>query len=117
MDIYATRIVSTNRVGLFMDLKDIIKALKSFEQGSIQWRMHLTYNVERKKPMFLFSTHAVPIQAPYDFLVITIPRQDGMVCNNIPTSLVLHEYTTEMQGVDVANQICISYSSQIRNHK
>jgi hypothetical protein len=50
--------------------------------------------------VLLLSTHAPPITAgnPWDCIV---PRWDGATRPDIPTSLVLQEYTTNMRGVDV----------------
>jgi hypothetical protein len=70
-----------------------------------------------KKPVLLISTHAWPIQPPYDRTIVTVPRRNGVVRENIQTSPVLYEYTTDMRGVDVANQLRASYSSQARSHK
>jgi hypothetical protein len=49
--------------------------------------------------------------------IVEVPRRNGAVKENIPTSHVLLEYTTFMRGVDVANQLHASYSSQTRSHK
>jgi hypothetical protein len=46
-----------------------------------------------------------------------VPRRNGAVRENIPTSPMLVEYTTFMRGVDVADQLRASYSSQIWSHK
>jgi hypothetical protein len=40
-----------------------------------------------------------------------VPRRNGAVRENIPTSPMLVEYTTFMRGVDVADQLQASYSS------
>jgi hypothetical protein len=47
----------------------------------------------------------------------TVPRRNGAVREVVPTSPVLLEYTTFMRGVDVADQLRASYSSQSRSHK
>ena len=67
--------------------------------------------------MLLISTHARPIQPPCKRPVIIVPRRNGAVKENIRTSLVLHEYSTDMQGMDVADQLQASYSCQVWNHK
>jgi hypothetical protein len=69
-----------------------------------------------KCPILLLSTHANPIGfpcVPHD----EVPRRNGAVREQIPTSHVLLEYTTFMRGVDVADQLRASYSSQTRSHK
>ena len=48
---------------------------------------------------------------------MTVPRRQGAVRHNVPTSPVLLEYTRYMRGVDVADQLRASYSSQTRSHK
>jgi hypothetical protein len=70
-----------------------------------------------KHHVLLISTHARPIQAPYEKPVVTAPRRQGATRINIQTSLVLLEYTTDMRGVDVADQLRASYSAQVRSHK
>ena len=47
--------------------------------------------------MFLISTHPLPIQAPYEFQVILVPRPQGTIKNSIPNSLFLLEYTIDIQ--------------------
>jgi hypothetical protein len=46
-----------------------------------------------------------------------VPRRNGAVKDMVPTSPMLVEYTTFMRGVDVADQIQASYSSQSCSHK
>jgi hypothetical protein len=70
-----------------------------------------------KRPVLLISTHTRPIQAPYENPVVTVPRRQGATRVNIQTSPVLLEYTTDMRGVDVADQLRASYSAQVRSHK
>jgi uncharacterized short protein YbdD (DUF466 family) len=67
--------------------------------------------------MLLISTYARPIQPPCDKTVITVPHCNGAVRENIQTSPVLHEYTKDMRGMDVADQLQASYSCQMRSHK
>jgi hypothetical protein len=43
--------------------------------------------------------------------------RNGTVREKIPTSPMLVEYTTFMRGVDVADQVRASYSSQNQSHK
>jgi hypothetical protein len=69
-----------------------------------------------KCPILLLSTHALPIGFPCVPLH-KVPRRNGAVREMVPTSPMLLEYTTFMRGVDVADQIRASYSSQSRSHK
>jgi hypothetical protein len=69
-----------------------------------------------KCPVLLISTHANPIGfpcVPRD----EVPRWNGPVREKIPTSPILIEYRTFTRGVDVADQLRASYSSQSRSHK
>jgi hypothetical protein len=66
--------------------------------------------------VLLISTHANPIGfpcVPRD----EVPRWNGPVREKIPTSPILIEYRTFTRGVDVADQLRASYSSQSRSHK
>jgi hypothetical protein len=47
----------------------------------------------------------------------TVPRRNGALCLDIPTSPVLKEYTTNMRGVDVADHLRENYSALTRTHK
>jgi hypothetical protein len=119
--IYATGTMRPNRIGLPTDLKNT-KAFKRSSQGTTKWHMHQSRSIscvmwKDKKPVLLISIHARPIQPPCDRKVITVPRRNGAGRENIQTSLVLHEYTTDMRGVDVADQLLASYSCQVRSHK
>jgi hypothetical protein len=49
--------------------------------------------------------------------ITTVPRRNGPEREIIQTSHVHLEYTTHMQGIDVANQLQVSYSCQTRPHK
>jgi hypothetical protein len=68
-----------------------------------------------KKPVLLLSTYAIPIGYPC-MPVPIVPRRNGAEQENIMTSLVHLEYTTHMRGVDVADQLRTSYSTQNRIH-
>jgi hypothetical protein len=69
-----------------------------------------------KKPVLLLSTHAIRIGYPC-MPVPTVPRRNGAERENIMTLPVYLEYTTHMRGVDVADQLRASYSTQNRTHK
>ena len=119
--IYATGTIHSNRVGLLSALKNT-RAFKNSLQGTTIWRMHdsctISYMVWKdKKLVLLLSTHAMPIQTPCEHRVVSVPRRCGAVREMIPTSLVLRDYTTFMQGMDVADQLCASYSCQVRSHE
>jgi hypothetical protein len=47
----------------------------------------------------------------------TVPHHNGAIREGIPTSLVHLEYTTQMRGVDVADQLQSNYSCHVRTHK
>jgi hypothetical protein len=46
-----------------------------------------------------------------------MPQRNGTVQEFIGTSPMLCEYTTYMRGIDVADQLRVSYSFQTRSHK
>jgi hypothetical protein len=111
----------TNRIGLPTNLKNT-KAFRRSSQGTTKWQMHRSRSIscvmwKDKKPVLPISTHARPIQLPCEKPITTIPRCNGAVRENIQTSPVLHEYTTDMRGIDVADQLWASYSCQVRSHK
>ena len=60
-----------------------------------------------KKPVVIISSHAVPIQFPYQYPIVSIPRRNGSIHEEILTSPMHLEYTTHMHGVDVADQLWI----------
>ena len=89
-----------------MDLKDT-KCFKNFEQGSKLWRMHNNCQIccllwNDKKLVLLISTHALQIQAPCEFPMITIFKWQGAIRNGIPTSPVFfgvyHKYRKDECG-------------------
>jgi hypothetical protein len=119
--IYATGTMRSNCIGLPTDLKNT-KAFRRSIQGTTKWRMHQSRSIscvmwKDKKSVLLISTHARPIQPPCERPITTVPRRSGAVRESIQTSPVLHEYTTNMRGVDVAGQLRASYSCQVRSHK
>jgi hypothetical protein len=118
--IYATGTVRSNRIGLSQHLKNT-KSWKRCEQGHIEWVMHesrtISYVMWKDKcPVLLLSTGANPIEFPY-VPCDEVPRRNGAIREQIPTSPILLEYTTFMRGVEVADQLRASYSSQTRSHK
>jgi hypothetical protein len=118
--IYAIGTVCSNRIGLPQNLKNT-KSWKRCEQGNIEWAMHESRSIscvmwKDKRPVLLLSIHAIPIGFPC-VPIAKVPRRNGAVRDKIPTSPVLLEYTTFMRGVDVADQLRTSYSSQTRSHK
>ena len=70
-----------------------------------------------KKPVVIISSHAVPIQFPCQYPVVSVPRRNGSIHEEIQISPIHLEYTTHMCGVDVADQLWASYSCQTRSHK
>jgi hypothetical protein len=48
---------------------------------------------------------------------VVLRHRNGAVRDDIHTSPIHFEYTTYMRGIDVANQLCASYSCQTQSHK
>jgi hypothetical protein len=69
-----------------------------------------------KKPILVLFTHAIPIGYPC-MSVPTVPRRNGAEWEDVMTSPIHLEYTTHMRGVDVADQLRASYSTQNLTHK
>jgi hypothetical protein len=118
--IYAIGTVRSNYIGLPSNLKNM-KAWRRCDQGHIEWAIHESRCLscvmwKDKCPVLLISTHANPIGFPY-MPCDEVPHWNGPVREKIPTSPMLIEYTTFMRGVDVADQLRASYSSQSRSHK
>ena len=82
---------------------------KSRQLSAIMWK--------NKKLVVIISFHAVHIQFPCQYLVVSVPSWNGSICEEIQTSPMHLEYTTHMRGVDVANQLRASYSCQTWSHK
>jgi hypothetical protein len=119
-DIYAIGIVFSNRIGLPHHLKNT-KSWKRCEQGHIEWAMYVSRSIscvmwKDKCLALLLSTHAIPIGFPC-VPMAKVPGRNGAIKEKIPTSPVLLEYTMFMRGVDVADQLHASYSSQTQSHK
>jgi hypothetical protein len=118
--IYATGTVRSNCIGLPLHLKNT-KAWRRCDQGHTEWAMHDSrckscVMWKDKCPVLLLSIHANPIGFPC-VPCDEVPRWNGVVREKIPTSPMLLEYTTYTRGVDVADQLQASYSSQSRSHK
>ena len=118
--IYATGTMRSNRIELPPVLKNT-KSYKNKEQRWMDWRMHESRTMtsiiwKDKKPVLLMSRHAQPTIAP-GFIVPTVPRRNGAIRDDIPTSPMHLEYTTHMCGVDVADQLRASNYTQNRSHK
>jgi hypothetical protein len=118
--IYATGTLRANRIGVPPSLKDT-KGFNRREQGEMDWLMHddrgmSTVIWKDKRPVLLLSTSAMPIGFPC-VPVDVVPRRNGAVREKVMSNPVHVEYTTFMRGVDVADQLCASYSSQTRSHK
>jgi hypothetical protein len=66
--------------------------------------------------VLLLSIHAIPIDYPC-MPVPTVLCRNGVEWKNILTSPMHLKYTTHMHGVDVVDQLRVSYSTQNRIHK
>jgi hypothetical protein len=118
--IYAIGMVRSNRIGLPSNLKDT-KSWKRIAQGHIEWAMHDSRSMSSvmwkdKCLVLLISTHAQPIGFSY-MPVDEVPRSNGAIKEQIPMPPMLLEYTTFMRGVDVADQLRASHSSQSHSKK
>ena len=87
---YATGTIRSNRVGLPDVLKDA-KVFKKSAQSTLQWRMHESRQLSAimwkdKKPVVIISSHAVPIQFPYQYPVVLVSRRNGSICGEIQIS-------------------------------
>jgi hypothetical protein len=118
--IYATGTMHSNRIGLHPDMRNI-REFRRRGQGDLDWFMHDSKRMcsvlwKDKMPVLLLSTHAPPIM-PGNPRDCTVPRRDGALRPDIPTSPVLQEYTKNMRGLDVADHIRGNYTYQVRTHK
>jgi hypothetical protein len=114
--IYAIGTMHSNRVGILSILKNK-KLYRRNPQGTLRWRVHESRSMSSimwkdKRHILLLSTHAKPVQFPYEFPVVMVPRRNGVVRVEIQTSPVHVEYMKHMCGVDVADQLRASYSYQ-----
>jgi hypothetical protein len=123
MDIYASGTMRYNRIGLPKELKRLSNWTNT-PQGTIGWHMQESRGIcyvvwKDKRPVLLISTSAIPIQVPciHPMHIATVPRRNGAMREPIQTSLVHLEYTTNMKGVDVVDQMRAGYSCQSRSHK
>jgi hypothetical protein len=78
-------------------------------------KWHVFYGKIRSRSCFFPHIH-FPIGFPC-VPVPTVPRRNGAVREDIITSPMHLEYTTHMRGVDVADQLRASYSTQNLTHK
>ena len=69
-----------------------------------------------KCPVLLISIHAIPIGFPC-MPIDEVPCRNGAIREQVPTSHVLQEHTKFMRGVNVADQLWVSYSFLSRSHK
>ena len=67
-------------------------------------------------PLLLLSIYA-NLTSTLDKLQVVAPHRNRVIRKDIPTSPILVEYIKYMRGVDVANQLCKSYSGQTRSYK
>jgi hypothetical protein len=111
--IYATRTMRSNRIGLHLDMRNI-REFRRRGQGDLDWFMHNSRRMgsvlwKDRMPVLLLSTHAPPI-TPGNPRDCTVPRRDGALRLDIPTSPMLQEYTKNMRGIDVADHIRGNYT-------
>jgi len=117
---YRASTVVRNRVGLPKALSQ--KQLFSEEpHGTIAWRMHSSRKVSSvvwvdKRPMLLLSSFYTPLPWLGDDWP-TVPHWVNGEERNIVTSPVHKGYTTFMRGVDVADQMRVAYSAQVKSQK
>ena len=124
MDIYASRTMRCNHIGLLKELKKLSN-WTNISQGTIGWCMHESWGIccivwKDKCHVLLISTSTIPIQVPCihpRHIATTIHRRNGAIREPIQTSPMLLEYTTNMREVDVADQLKAGYSCQSHSHK
>ena len=74
-----------------MGVLDVLKNAKVFKksaQGTLEWRMHKSRHLSAimekdKKPVVIISSHAVPIQFPYQYPIVSVPRRNGSIREEI----------------------------------
>jgi hypothetical protein len=122
-DIYGMGTMRSIRVGLPSELSNL-RMWNGVEQGTLEWRMYNSNKIacvvwKDKRPVFLISTHAIPIQAPciHPNFLTTVQHRNGTVRDSIHTFPIHLEYTTDMRGIDVADQLQASYSCLTQSHK
>jgi hypothetical protein len=108
-EIYATSTMHSNRLGMLTELKNLREWNRRL-QDTLEWQMHLDRGIscvvwKDKCPVFLISTHAMPIQFPciHPMYITTVLRRNGAKWEIIRTSPIHLEYMMHMQGVDGAN--------------
>jgi hypothetical protein len=113
----------SNHVGLPSDIKNL-RTWKRRIQGTLEWKMHASKEIayimwKDKRLVILITTHAELVQPPctHPDLLAKVPRRNGAVRDAIHTSPIHFEYTTYVRGIDVADQLRVSYSCQTRFHK
>jgi hypothetical protein len=112
--IYTTRTMRENHIGLPPELTNT-KEFKKRVQGELDWAMHESRRMcaaiwKDKQLVLLLSTHAPSITHRHP-MECTVPRWNGALRPDIPTSSILKEYTRNMHGVDVADHRWGNYSS------
>ena len=97
--IYKTRTMRSICIGLHPSMKNI-KKFKKRPQGDLDWMMHSSRRLSSviwkdKQRVLLLSTHAPPITNG-NAMSFSVPPHNGRERPQIPTSLILVEYTTKM---------------------
>lgn len=117
---YGTGTVRANRIGLPSVLTDKRRWAKA-AQGDMKWRMHSTRELcalvwADKKPVLLLFTHAKPL-SPDPTVPLTMARYAKGRTVHVLTSPIHLEYTHQMRGVGVNDQLRGVYSTLTKSHK
>lgn len=118
--IYAIGTVRSNRIGLPSILKNMKITHGKSPQGTLDCRMHKVQKLyavmwKDKKRKCLHSSHSLPME--FFCKVVEVLRREGAVYKLIKTSPLHLEYTTFIHGVDIADHLRGTYSSQVHSHK
>ena len=118
--IYAIGMMRSNWINLHSSIKNV-KAFKKQQHGDLDWMMHSFGKMclviwKDKQLVLLLSTHAPPI-VEGDPMNCSMPRCNGEERPQVPTSSTLLEYTMQMRGVDVADQLLGNHTWLSRSHK